>query len=216
MDPKEIVKTSYDAVSHTYRGDVEDDDCIEYHAWLDALISHLSPGTAVLDLGCGCGIPVAKRLAAIHQVTGVDISPRQIERARQLAPAGHFLCADMTAIDFPPASFEAIVSFYAIIHLPLAEQPLLFRKLHRWLKPGGYFMATLGSTAWTGSEENWLGVPGATMYWSHTDTTTYKSWLTESNFEICWTRFIPEGNGGHTLVLARSIFLVEKIYDNDT
>jgi hypothetical protein len=64
-------------------------------------------------------------------------------------------------------------------------------------------MMTVGCTEWTGTEDNWLGVPDATMYWSHTDATTYESWLVENDFTICWTRFIPEGDDGHTLILAR-------------
>lgn len=65
-------------------------------------------------------------------------------------------------------------------------------------------MATVGSTAWTGSEDHWLNVAGTTMYWSHADAPTYLVWLTESGFIVHWTRFIPEGGGGHTLVLAQS------------
>ena len=86
MHPKDIVSTGYDVVSYTYRGDIEDADCAAYHQWLDELMPWLSAGTPVLDLGCGCGIPVAKRLAVRHRVTGVDISPVQIQRARQLVP----------------------------------------------------------------------------------------------------------------------------------
>ena len=205
MDPKDIVRNGYDAVSRAYRGNTEDREGIEaYHRWLDELLPLLSPGTPVLDLGCGCGIPVARRLAATHHVTGVDISPVQIQRARDLVPDGRFLCADMSALDFPPASFGAIVSFYAIIHVPLAEQPRLFRNLRRWLVPGGYLMATVGSDGWTGTERDWLSVPGATMYWSHADAATYEDWLVENGFVIHWTRFIPEGDGGHTLILAQT------------
>jgi len=46
----------------------------------------LPSGDMVLDLGCGCGIPVAQELAQHFQVTGVDLSEVQIARARQLVP----------------------------------------------------------------------------------------------------------------------------------
>ena len=72
-----------------------------------------------------------------------------------------------------------------------------------WLQPGGYLLATVGHDRWTGTEEDWLGVAGATMYWSHAGSTTYESWLIESGLSIHWPRFIPEGDGGHTLLLAR-------------
>ncbi|MDJ0757036.1 MAG: methyltransferase domain-containing protein [Ardenticatenaceae bacterium] len=203
MNLKEIVKKGYDAVSYAYRADTEGEDSQKYHQWLDELVPLLSPGIRVLELGCGCGIPVARRLSDAFQVTGVDLSPVQIRRARQLVPGAHFLVADMTNLEFPTAHFDAVVSFYAIIHLPLEEQPELFRKMGRWLTPGGYLMITVGHTAWTGTEKEWLGVQGATMVWSHADDKTYERWLQESGFTIHWTRFIPEGDGGHVLILAQ-------------
>ncbi len=199
---KVTVRDGYDTISYAYRGDIEDKDCPKYHRWLDELLPLLTSGTPVLDLGCGCGIPVAKRLARTHQVTGVDISPVQIQRAQRLVPDARFLCADMTALTFPTDHFEAIVSFYAIIHIPLDEQPQLFEAMKCWLRPGGYLMITVGHTQWTGTEQDWLDVPGGTMYWSHTDAATYKTWLLENGFTIGWTRFVPEEDSGHTLILA--------------
>jgi len=95
----------------------------------------------------------------------------------------------------------AVVSFFAIIHVPLDEQAAIFENIHRWLRPTGYLLATVGSGAWTGTEEDWHGAP---MYWSHADRATYVAWLEQMGFEILWTRFVPEGTGGHTLVLART------------
>jgi SAM-dependent methyltransferase len=154
----------------------------------------------VLDLGCGCGVPGTALLAKRFQVTGVDLSPVQIARARRLVPTAHFECADMSLIDFAPGSFAAIISFFAIIHVPVEEQPEIVRKLSRWLTPGGHLLATVGTRAWTGTEQDWHGAP---MYWSHTDRDTYLAWLKDAGFEVLWTRFIPEGDGGHTLLLAK-------------
>lgn len=204
MKQKEIVRRGYDKVSYAYRAGTGADDLANYDAWIDELSALLPENSPVLDLGCGCGLPVAHRLAAKFAITGVDISPVQVERARRLVPDARFICADMAEVDFPTASFAAVVSFYAVIHLPLDEQPALFARLRGWLRPGGYFLGTVGSREWTGTEENWLGVPDATMAWSHADAETYKAWLAASGFEICRTEFIPEGDGGHTLILARA------------
>jgi SAM-dependent methyltransferase len=205
-DPKEIVRKGYDKISYAYRGDEEDASLAQYHGWLDELLPLLArtdgSRPVVLDLGCGCGIPVARRLAASCAVTGVDLSPVQIERAQKLVPGAQFLCADMTRLSFPPGSLDAVTAFYSIIHVPQEEQPGLFRAISGWLRPGGYLMATLGSEAWTGTEENWLDA-GAEMYWSHASEPIYRGWLGEAGFTILWTRFIPEGSGGHVLALAR-------------
>ena len=204
LDPKEIVRRGYDAISYVYRADEEDASSQQYHGWLDELLPLIPAGAErqpILDLGCGCGIPVARRLAQAYRVTGVDLSPVQIERAQKLVPAAQFICQDMTTLTFAPQSFAVVVSFYAIIHVPLAEQPALLQKIAAWLAPGGLFMATLGSGDWTGTEDNWLD-GGATMYWSHTGEANYRAWLESAGFKIRWTRFIPEGAGGHTLFLA--------------
>ncbi|MEE1808145.1 class I SAM-dependent methyltransferase [Streptomyces sp. BE133] len=77
----------------------------------------------MLDLGCGSGVPVARALATTgHRVTGVDISEVQIRRAQELLPQAEFIRANATAVDFGQVSFEAVVSFYALIHNPLEEQ----------------------------------------------------------------------------------------------
>ncbi len=204
MDPKKIVRDGYDTVSYAYRGDEEDETSQKYHAWLDELQPSIASidKPCVLDLGCGNGIPVARRLAATCIVTGVDLSPVQIERARRLVPAASFLCLDMTTLSFEPASFDIILAFYSIIHIPLAEQPALLKNIFAWLKPGGLFLATLGSQAWTGTEENWLDA-GGTMYWSLTGADTYQRWLAAEGFQVAWTRFIPEGQSGHMLFLCK-------------
>ena len=199
-DPKALVRRGYDLVSRTYRADDADDG--EYAAWLDLLEARVPPPAKVLDLGCGCGVPVARRLATRYDVTGVDFSPIQIERARTLVPSATFVCADMTTLTFPDAAFDAIVCLYAIIHVPHAEQPGFLRDVARWLRPGGVLIATVGERAWTGIEQDWLGVPGGAMWWDHADAETYRRWLTEAGFVIEQQRFVPEDDGGHQFVVA--------------
>lgn len=129
MNPKDIVRAGYDKISQVYRGDLldpHDPAIIQYAGWVSELIALVAPAAAVPDLGCGNGIPVTKLLLdAGFAVTGVDISPVQIARAQAAIPTARFFCADMTELAFAPEAFAAIVSFYAIIHIPVAEQPVL-------------------------------------------------------------------------------------------
>ena len=199
-DERDMVRRGYDALSYHYRADDAGDG--QYAPWLADLHRRLPAAAAVLDLGCGCGVPVARFLAdAGHHVTGVDISDVQIERARHLVPTGTFLRADATRLDLPPASFDAVVCLYALIHMPLADQPRVIREIAGRLRPGGELLATVGSTAWTGTDDNWLGGT-APMWWSHADAATYRSWLQEACLTITSEEFIPEGTGGHTLFRA--------------
>ena len=75
MNPKDIVRTGYDKISHTYRGDAidrDDPDIVAYVQWVTELITIVPGGGSVLELGCGNGVPVAQLLAqAGFAVTGV-------------------------------------------------------------------------------------------------------------------------------------------------
>jgi len=133
----------------------------------------------------------------------VDISPVQIERAQKLVPEASFICGDMSTLNFAPEEFNAIVCLYAIIHIPLEEQAELLEKIYQWLKPEGFLMLVTGHNEWTGEASDWLGVEGGDMYWSHADRKTYLQWLQDVGFSILWDRYIPEGDGGHTLIFAR-------------
>lgn len=169
-DPKQIVADGYDATAerhaewarHTRANERE-----HYTALIEELVP---PDAAVLELGCGTGVPTTQRLARRYRVTGVDISPRHIALAQKQVPEAQFELADMAALSFPPASFDAVVSFYALIHLPRDEQPALLGRIASWLRPGGVFVATMTAGAMEGDvDENWHGAP---MYWSGFDSST--------------------------------------------
>lgn len=196
----EAVRRGYDALSLRYRAD--DAVAGQYGPWLESLDAGLPRGAEVLDVGCGCGVPVARDLtAAGHVVTGIDVSDVQIARARTLVPAATFVRADVTALSFEPGTFDAIVALYSIIHVPLAAQPALLASFARWLRDGGALLLTAGWRAWTGTEDGWLGGT-ASMQWSHADVDTYRAWLTGAGFEITVEEFVPEGSSGHSLFRA--------------
>ncbi len=190
MDPKRIVEQGYDQIAECYLASKDADDPTTTAA-LERLTAGLSPGAAVLDLGCGAGEPVTRRLAERFAVTGVDLSAQQIALARQQVPGATFRQADMTLLDFPPGSFAAAVSFYAIIHVPRTEQPLLLARLAQWLQPGGRFLATWAVSDWEGSDPNWEGW-GAPMWWSHYDGDTNLALLQAAGFTIDWVEHITQ------------------------
>jgi len=200
-DPAEVVRRGYNVLSSRYRGD--DDNPHEYEGWLVSLRDRLPAHGQVLDIGCGCGVPVARYLAAAgHQVTGVDISEVQVSRARALVPAATFIQADATRAEFGDDSFDAIVSLYALIHMPLAAQPGLLRRAGRWLRPSGWLLASTGQDAWTGSDEHWLG--GSTpMYWSHADAAATRGWIRDAGLVIASEEIVPEGDSAHALFWAQ-------------
>lgn len=201
--PKEIVRRGYDALSYLYRGDAEEPEL--YATLLAQLQERVPAGGAVLDLGCGCGVPLARGLAASgYAVTGIDLSAVQVERARQLVPTARFVHADATQIGFPPSSFDAVISLYALIHMPLEEQPSLLGRIGRWLRPGGWLLATTGQHAWTGTEDRWLGGE-APMWWSHADAATYRDWIEQAGLSVVAQEVVSDGDSVHALFWARRL-----------
>jgi SAM-dependent methyltransferase len=202
---KRVVETGYDRVAERYLASKDAEDPATLAA-LEELVHELPPDAAVLDLGCGAGVPVTRRLAQRFAVTGVDLSAKQLELARQHVPAANLLKADMSDLSFAPESFNAVVALHSVIHVPRAEHPALLGKIHRWLKPGGGFLATWALGGWEGEESDWEGW-GAPMRWSHHDGETSLELLRGAGFaseraEVLTTRG-ARGDESWLWVLAR-------------
>ena len=188
MQPEDRVEIGYDRMANQYLSSKDAADPVTLAA-LEEMAATLPAPATVLDLGCGAGVPATQWLAARFSVTGVDLSARQLELARIHAPAATLIKASMTTLEFAPATFDMVVAFYSIIHVPRTAQPALLRRIHSWLKPAGLFLATWALRAWEGQEDNWEGW-GAAMWWSHYDAETNLRMLREAGFHLdsCETR----------------------------
>ena len=184
-DYRLLVMQGYDAVSATFSAA----RTREQGAELGSLLRRLPDGARVLDLGCGAGVPIARTLAGRHHVVGIDISAAQLEIARVAVPGAAFVRGDMLSCAFAEASFDAVVSMYAVFHTPREAHAALFARVHDWLRPGGFLLATLSNTDELAYTEDFFG---AEMYWSNWGMDAYRRMLGEAGFTI-----IEEGHTGH-------------------
>jgi SAM-dependent methyltransferase len=205
-DPRtQIVAQGYDAMGETFaewRTGIAGDPRRE---WEDGLVSRLADGARVLELGCGSGSPETTRLAERFRLTGVDISPRQVERARAAIPGAEFLCADFTELELPEGSFDAVASFYVFNHVPRDLLAPLLARIHGWLVPGGWLLAAFGvsdTEGWTGE---WLG---AETFFSSYPAETNSRLVREAGFTIGRDEVVtlqePEGPVQFQWVLAQT------------
>lgn len=105
------------------------------------LLDRVQPGEHVLDIGCGTGrftVPMAESGA---QVSGLDLSQGMLDvLGAKLSDKGlkaDLRQGDMSRMPFPDNSFDVVTSMLALMHVPLADRPAVFREVSRVLKPGG-------------------------------------------------------------------------------
>ena len=183
MKPKKIVENGYDHIAEEHEKWTQDVRIEERAKYTAVLLENLPKGAKVLELGCGSGIPTTQELAEKFTVTGVDISARQIALAKQRIPQGNFVHADMTALTFPKNSFDAVIAFYSIIHVPRQEHAELLRKIKSWLRPDGLLVISMGAySSETQINVNWLG--GLPMYWSNFDSETNQRLVEEAGLKV--------------------------------
>lgn len=176
------VAASYDLVGDAYYRHYRTEPAEVVGRYESLFLDQIPAGGSVLELGCGNGLPMTAKLAGRFEVTAVDVSRMQIEKARKNVPGPRYLCADMSTLVLPEASFDGVAAFYSIIHVPRDQHAELFRSIFSWLRADGLFVATLNSSdAETHLEEDWFGAP---MYWSSFDADTYRKMIAEIGFVI--------------------------------
>jgi cyclopropane fatty-acyl-phospholipid synthase-like methyltransferase len=180
-DAKEIVAAGYDRVADRYAALEGVSSEWPRLRRLEALLADLPSGSRVLDVGCGNGLPALTLIARSHTATGIDISAVQSAGARRNVPTADVIHGDVAAQDFPAASFDAIVAFYVLEHLPREEHGPLFARFALWLRPGGDLLFTTETGDDSGRVSEWLDVP---MYFSQFDEETTARLLDSAGLDL--------------------------------
>lgn len=113
-----------------------------------AAAAAVRPGDCVLDACCGTGDLALADLAAGGAVTGLDFSPRMLERARAKSAAVEWVRGDALALPFADGAFDAATIGFGVRNLSDLERGLC--ELRRVLRPGGR-LACLEITRPTGA-----------------------------------------------------------------
>jgi cyclopropane fatty-acyl-phospholipid synthase-like methyltransferase len=202
----QLVRAGYDAIADHYlewTTRIDNDPKVVY---VEQLSARLADGARILELGCGAGEPCTRILAERFEVTGVDISAEQLDRARARIPSASFVHADLTTLEREPESYDAVVATYVLNHVPRDLLAGLLGRIAGWLVAGGYLLASFGTAdeaEWTG---DWLG---ATMFFSSWEPATNRRLLKDTGFELLVDELVtiheppPDGDAIFEWVLAR-------------
>lgn len=168
--------------------------------YLDYLAQALPPGASILDLGCGTGEPILRYLLERgFAVTGVDASAAMIDIARRRFPGTPLLIGDMRTIQLD-RSFDAVIAWHSLFHLPPADQRTMFPLFARLLNPGGLLMFTSGGAY----GEVWSDNGGEALYHASLDPDEYRALLEEKGLRVIRHAADDPACGGATVWIAQS------------
>lgn len=99
------------------------------------LLARAERGERLLDVGCGTGHWSAFFAEMGYKVTGIDIEPKMIEKARIAAPGCSFQVADVLALPFKDGSFDVVAAMATLEFLPEPSEAI--SEIVRCARPGG-------------------------------------------------------------------------------
>lgn len=151
-------------------------------ALCNELLFRIKPSPKILDLGCGVGLPYDKYFLKNNaSIVGVDISEKHIEQAKRNVRGAEYFVGDFFSKHIR-GKFDAIVSFYAIFHIPRTEHKKLLKHIHSLLKKNGMILITLGADSMKCDvNQDFAGAP---MAWSSYAVEKNKKIVEESGFKI--------------------------------
>ena len=135
----------YDALADAYmRARSADIGAATVREWCRTL----SPGSAVLDLGCGNGIPISSvMIESGFTVYGVDASPVMIRAFQERFPQAHVECCAVEDSTLFERTFDGVIAWGLLFLLPPEVQTSIIAKVAKVLKPGGRFLFTAPQAA---------------------------------------------------------------------
>ena len=100
---------------------------------------------SVLDIGAGTGLMSAffYEKYPTASFTLIDLSEEMLQKAKERFEKQNnfsYVSADFSTTDFGEAKYDVVISGLAIHHLEHALKQALFAKIHKALKPGGWFI----------------------------------------------------------------------------
>lgn len=136
------IAKAYDRVAAEYakRFSREHDDKPLDRDMLARFSQELAGRRPVWDFGCGPGQTTRYLKDLGLDISGLDLSEKQIGQARRLHPDIAFRRGNLLELDFAENSIAGVVAFYAIVHFTAEQVGTAFREMFRVLQPGGVLL----------------------------------------------------------------------------
>jgi ubiquinone/menaquinone biosynthesis C-methylase UbiE len=99
----------------------------------------IDPHAEILDLCCGSGQVTGILVEYSDRVTGLDVSPLSLSRARRNVPQAQYVEALAEEMPFAANRFDLVHTSAAMHEMTRSQLQQIFIRVYRVLKPGGIF-----------------------------------------------------------------------------
>lgn len=197
-DYKALIKLGWDDYARTTR--VERSIVSEYTI-LRLFSEIISKKGHILDVGCGSGKPITHFLAEEgFSVDGLDISPRQAEKAKQNLPTSRIFVADMSDHKFPENTYDAVICLHVLEHNERIFHAKLLKKIYSALKPGGSLLMSANTYSHEGIK---MLKPYIQMFYSHFDQFETIKFLNNAKFSIIHKKYVNVFENKYLYIIAK-------------
>jgi SAM-dependent methyltransferase len=169
--------------------------------WLDRFIGLLPKDATILDIGCGCGEPIARYFVDRNFVVeGVDASPTLISVCRTSFPKQRWHVADMRNLALG-RTFQGLLAWDSFFHLSHDDQRRMFPIFKLHAASGAALMFTSGTSHGV-AIGSYRGEP---LYHASLAPAEYRTLLEANGFRVV-AHVIEDPNcGRHTVWLAQAV-----------
>ena len=181
MVDRNTVRRGYDELIGAYDAERAEDD--RGKAILDDFLDSIETPARILDVGCGPGVPVLRRLSAEATALGFDLSREQLNLAAANVPEAVHVQGEMTSVPLRDDTCDAITAFHSLIHVPLEDHGTVIDEFARVLRPGGRVLLSEGPEEWCGTNPDWLE-RGVEMQWNIAGVDATRDQLRDAGFTI--------------------------------
>lgn len=199
QNPSAVVRHGYNQAAAAYN---KDRKSLGSSRYIQRFLQLLSPQSAVLDLGCGNGLPIDFELIRRgHLVTGLDFSQTQLQMAHNNCPRGEFLLRDISTLKHTEFSVDAVVCMYTLFHLPRNTHKFFLQTVNSFLPTGGLLLISMGETEFEGEHDFY----GERMWSSQFGPSKNRDLLVDAGFESILDEIDRSNNEEHQIIIAKKV-----------
>lgn len=173
-------------------------DLVE-NSWLDRFSALLPAQGAVLDIGCGSGLPIGRELIRRgYDLTGIDATSTMLSLFRRNLPTASAHLMDMRQLALG-RTFSGLLAWDSFFHLSPADQRSMFARFADHAAPGAALMFTSGNEEGIAIGE----LEGAPLFHGSLNPAEYRALLDHAGFDVVDHVVSDPTCGNRTIWLAR-------------